>query len=189
MAYRLETPISAPRRGCLLVATPQLEDPNFRRSVILIIDHGSEGSLGVILNRPSEISVDQIVPGWAASSSSAPRVFSGGPVQTNSLVALALASAPLRGATSVTEHIALLNLEEEPDIAQQDFENVCLYLGYSGWSPGQLQAELQEGAWWTFESKPEDLISDPIDSWTRVLSRQNSAARLVAFHPEHAYMN
>ena len=63
------------------------------------------------------------------------------------------------------------------------------YLGYSGWSPGQLQAELQEGAWWTFESKPEDLISDPIDSWTRVLSRQNSAARLVAFHPEHAYMN
>ena len=189
MANRLVTPISAPRRGCLLVATPQLEDPNFWRSVVLLIEHGAEGSLGVILNRPSEISTEQILPRWVGDGGITPRVFSGGPIQTNALIALVPASGTWRGSTPITEQIALLDVEEEPDIAQEDLGNVCLYLGYSGWSAGQLHAELEEGAWWTFDSDPGDLISDPSDSWSRVLSRQNSAARLIAFHPNHSYLN
>jgi putative transcriptional regulator len=91
--------------------------------------------------------------------------------------------------TAVTEQIALLDIEEEPDIAQEDQENVCLYLGYSGWSQSQLRVELEEGAWWVFDSEPDDLISDPFDCWSRVLSRQNSPARLIAFHPNHSYLN
>ena len=79
MTDGMTTPISAPQRGRLLVATPQLEDPNFRRSVVLLLDHGEEGSLGVILNRPSEIATEHILPGWAESGGSTPKVFSGGP--------------------------------------------------------------------------------------------------------------
>ncbi len=189
MTDGMTTPISAPRRGRLLVATPQLEDPNFRRSVVLLLDHGEEGSLGVILNRPSEVPAERILPGWTESGGSTPRVFSGGPVQTNSLIALAPTSAIWRASTPITEQIALLDLEEDLEISAEDLGKVCLYLGYSGWSSGQLQAELEEGAWWTFESDPADLFSDPSQSWTSVLSRQNSAARLVAFHPDHSYLN
>lgn len=189
MADRLVTPMSAPRRGSLLVATPQLEDPNFRRSVVLLLEHGVEGSLGVILNRPSDISTEQVLPGWVQGSVIAPRCFLGGPVQTNALVALVPTSATRSGLTAVTEQIALLDIEEEPDIAQEDQENVCLYLGYSGWSQSQLRVELEEGAWWVFDSEPDDLISDPFDCWSRVLSRQNSPARLIAFHPNHSYLN
>ena len=189
MADRMVTPISAPQRGCLLVATPQLEDPNFRRSVVLLLDHGEEGSLGVILNRPSDISTEQVLPGWVEGRGITSRCFLGGPVQTNALVALVPTSATWKGLTAVTEQIALLDIEEELDVAQEDRENVCLYLGYSGWSQGQLQVELEEGAWWVFESKPDDLISDPFQCWSRVLSRQNSPARLIAFHPDHSYLN
>jgi len=189
VANPMVTPISAPQRGCLLVATPQLEDPNFRRSVVLLLDHGAEGSLGVILNRPSDISSEQVLPGWVEGHAITPRCFLGGPVQVNALVALVPTSATWRGLTAVTEEIALLDIDEEPDIAQEDKENVCLYLGYSGWSQGQLQAELEEGAWWVFDSKPNDLISDPFHCWSRVLSRQSSPARLIAFHPDHPYLN
>ena len=189
MADRMVTPISAPQRGCLLVATPQLEDPNFRRSVVLLLEHGAEGSLGVILNRPSDISTEQVLPGWVEGRGITPRCFLGGPVQTNALVALVPTSATWKGLTAVTEQIALLDIEEELDVAQEDRENVCLYLGYSGWSQGQLQVELEEGAWWVFESEPDDLISDPFQCWSRVLSRQNSPARLIALHPDHSYLN
>ena len=188
MANRMVTPISAPQRGCLLVATPQLEDPNFRRSVVLLLDHGAEGSLGVILNRPSDISSEQVLPGWVEGRGISSRCFFGGPVQTNALVALVPTSATWSGLTAVTEGIALLDIDEELDVAQEE-ENVCLYLGYSGWSQGQLQVELDEGAWWVFDSEPDDLISDPFDCWSRVLSRQSSPARLIAFPPDHSYLN
>ena len=89
MTDRLVTPTMEPQRGSLLVATPQLEDPNFRRSVVLMIEHGFEGSLGVVLNRPSTTSLDGVLPGWALTTGSPSRIFSGGPVQPDALLALA----------------------------------------------------------------------------------------------------
>ncbi|HAE53793.1 MAG TPA: hypothetical protein DCG25_02390 [Acidimicrobiaceae bacterium] len=80
MTDRLVTPTIEPYRGSLLVATPQLEDPNFRRTVVLMLEHGPEGSLGVILNRPSLAAMDLALPDWAVGLDCATQVFSGGPV-------------------------------------------------------------------------------------------------------------
>ena len=178
-----------PQRGSLLVATPQLEDPNFRRSVVLMIEHGFEGSLGVVLNRPSTTSLDGVLPGWALTTGSPSRIFSGGPVQPDALLALAPTSTAWVGSTQVTEQIAMLDLEADIDTDQIDATSVRYFIGYSGWSHGQLGFEIEEGAWWTFESTNDVLLLDPIDCWSRVLARQKSAARFLAVHPEQAHLN
>lgn len=178
-----------PQRGSLLVATPQLEDPNFRRSVVLMIEHGFEGSLGVVLNRPSTTSLDGVLPGWALTTGSPSRIFSGGPVQPDALLALAPTSTAWVGSTQVTEQIAMLDLEADIDPDQIDATSVRYFIGYSGWSPGQLGFEIEEGAWWTFESTDDVLLLDPMDCWSRVLARQKSAARFLAVHPEQAHLN
>ncbi len=178
-----------PHRGSLLVATPQLEDPNFRRSVVLMIEHGSEGSLGVILNQPSSAVLYGALPNWATGLDSSTQVFSGGPVQPDALVALAPASEAWAGATPVTEGIAMLDLEADVDADQIDASTVRYYIGYSGWSPGQLRLEIEEGAWWTFGATSNDLSLEPSNCWSQVLSRQQSAARLLAMYPDQSFLN
>ena len=163
MAEPLVTPVDVPHRGSLLVATPQLEDPNFRRSVLLLVEHGPDGSLGVVLNRPSTTSLDGVLPGWALTTGSPSRIFSGGPVQPDALLALAPTSTAWVGSTQVTEQIAMLDLEADIDPDQIDATSVRYFIGYSGWSPGQLGFEIEEGAWWTFESTNDVLLLDPMD--------------------------
>ena len=189
MTGRLVTPTMEPCRGSLLVATPQLEDPNFRRSVVLMIEHGSEGSLGVILNRPSSVDLDGILPEWAIGLDSSCQVFTGGPVQPDALVALAPTSEYWVGGTQVTDGITMLDLDTHVDSARVDVSKVRYFVGYSGWSPGQLRLEIEEGAWWTFGAVNDDLSLEPSDCWSQVLSRQQSAARLLAMHPEQAFLN
>ena len=189
MTDRLITPTIEPHRGSLLVATPQLEDPNFRRSVVLVLEHGSEGSLGVILNRPSSAVLDGALPDWAVDIDCSTQVFSGGPVQPDAVLALAPVSEPWAGSTAVTEGIAILDLEADLDSDQLDASTVRYYIGYSGWSPGQLRLEIEEGAWWTFDAANNDLSLEPSNCWSQVLSRQRSAARLLAMHPDHSFLN
>ena len=189
MTDRLVTPTIEPSRGSLLVATPQLEDPNFRRTVVLMLEHGPEGSLGVILNRPSLAALDLALPDWAVGLDCATQVFSGGPVQPDAVLALAPVSEPWAGSTRVTEGIAMLDLEADVGSGQFDASTVRYYIGYSGWSPGQLRFELEEGAWWTFDATNDDLSLEPSNCWSQVLARQRSAARLLATHPDHSFLN
>lgn len=189
VAEPLITPVATPHRGSLLVATPQLEDPNFRRSVILMIEHGPDGSLGVVLNRPSTRSLETLLPTWLESGVSFPRVFVGGPVQPDALLALVPTSVASSGSTEITGQISMLDLEIDTDLTQIDINAVRFYFGYAGWSPGQLRLEIEEGAWWTFDSTPDELICDPSECWQSVLARQRSAARLLSIHPDQSYLN
>lgn len=189
MTEPLLTPVPEPRRGCLLVATPLLEDPNFRHSVIFMIEHGEEGSIGVVLNRPSTRSLESLLPEWPISGMTSPKVFVGGPVQPDGLLALVSTVADLPGGNKITDQVSLLDLEVETAIGEADIEAVRFYVGYSGWSPGQLRLEIEEGAWWTFDSDPEDFNCDPSDCWRGVLARQRSAARLLSNYPDEPYLN
>ena len=189
MSEPLVTPVADPRRGCLLVATPLLEDPNFRRSVIFVIEHGSEGSLGVVLNRPWTRSSEPPLPKWLARKVILPKVYVGGPVQPDAVLALVPSSADLPGGSKITEQVAMLDLEVETGMSEEHLEVVQFYCGYSGWSPGQLRLEIEEGAWWTFDSSLEEFLCDPSDCWRTVLARQRSAASLLSIYPDQAYMN
>lgn len=177
---------SAPTRGRLLVAGPPLEDPNFRRTVVFMIEHNEEGALGVVLNRPSPIDLADAVPQWAELAANPPAVFIGGPVEQGAVLGLGrlVAEDPPEGLTPVHAGIGVLDLEADPVRLVGDVGGVRLFTGYSGWGPGQLEDELAMGGWFVVDAEPDDVTTtEPDDLWRAVLRRQpdDDLARLALF--------
>lgn len=177
---------SAPTRGRLLVAGPPLEDPNFRRTVVFMIEHTEEGALGVVLNRPSPIDLADAVPQWADLAANPPAVFIGGPVEQGAVLGLGrlVAEDPPEGLTPVHAGIGVLDLEADPVRLVGDVGGVRLFTGYSGWGPGQLEDELAMGGWFVVDAEPDDVTTtEPDDLWRAVLRRQpdDDLARLALF--------
>jgi len=177
---------SAPTRGRLLVAGPPLEDPNFRRTVVFMIEHNEEGALGVVLNRPSPIDLADAVPQWADLAANPPAVFIGGPVEQGAVLGLGrlVAEDPPEGLTPVHAGIGVLDLEADPVRLVGDVGGVRLFTGYSGWGPGQLEDELAMGGWFVVDAEPDDVTTtEPDDLWRAVLRRQpdDDLARLALF--------
>ena len=189
MIERIVTPISSPHKSRVLVATPRLDDPNFRRAVVLMIEHSSEGSLGLVLNRPSVLPVGDVLPSWGERLGPEAHVHIGGPVEPDALLAVAAAQPDHAGCTPINGCLALVDLGADPFSFSEQVVDVMLFSGYAGWGPRQLDAELAEGAWWVFDSDPLDLRADPGDLWHDVLSRQRSAAALLANHPDDPTWN
>ncbi|MBF6045159.1 YqgE/AlgH family protein [Streptomyces sp. NRRL B-1677] len=187
--------------GRLLVATPALADPNFDRAVVLLLDHDEEGSLGVILNRPTPVGVADILESWAALAGEPGVVFQGGPVSLDS--ALGVAVVPGEGAGSaalvgdgplgwrrVHGAIGLVDLEAPPELLAAALGSLRIFAGYAGWGPGQLEDELVEGAWYVVESEPGDVSSpDPSQLWRAVLRRQRNELAMVATYPDDPSLN
>lgn len=184
--------------GRLLVATPLLGDPNFRRAVVLIVEHEpEEGTLGVVLNRPTQVPVAQVLRSWTELVSGPPVVFRGGPVSPDSAVALALVPGddeplgwrPLEG-IPVMSRIGLVDLDTPPEILAAEISRFRVFAGYAGWGSGQLQAEIDEGAWYVLAAEPGDAFaSEPESLWTSVLRRQGGDLALVATFPDDPSMN
>lgn len=185
--------------GGLLVATPLLDDPNFRRGVVLILEHDEDGgTLGVVLNRPSEVAVTQVLPSWDALVSGPPVLFEGGPVQTDS--ALALASVPsgeeplgwrrLHAGTSAVARLGTVDLDAPPEILAGEITQMRIFAGYAGWTAGQLEAEIREGSWYVVEAEPGDTFdSRPSNLWRSVLRRQPGELAFVATCPDDPKLN
>ncbi|WP_055477764.1 YqgE/AlgH family protein [Sphaerimonospora mesophila] len=184
--------------GGLLVATPLLDDPNFRRSVVLVLEHDEDGgTLGVILNRPSEIAVTQVLPSWDPLVTGPPVLFEGGPVQTDSALALAVVLSGeeplgwrrLQG-RSATSRLGTVDLDAPPEILAGEISQMRIFAGYAGWTAGQLENELREGAWYVVDSEPADTFhSDPSLLWRTVLRRQRGDLALVATFPDDPTLN
>ncbi len=137
--------------GRLLVATPALADPNFERAVVLLLDHDEEGSLGVVLNRPTPVDVGDILEGWADLAGEPGVVFQGGPVSLDSALGVAVVpggasgdGAPL-GWRRVHGAIGLVDLEAPPELLAPAVGALRIFAGYAGWGPGQLEDELGRG--------------------------------------------
>jgi putative transcriptional regulator len=241
--------------GRLLVATPLLGDPNFRRTVILIVeDEPGEGTLGVVLNRPTEVQVEQVLQAWTDLVTGPSVVFKGGPVSPNSALALALArgedepdegtlgvvlnrptevqveqvlqpwtdlvtgpSVVFKGGpvspnsalalalargedeplgwrsldgSSVTSRIGLVDLEAPPELLAGGITSLRVFAGYAGWGPGQLQAEIEEGAWYVLPGEPTDaFLAEPERLWPEVLRRQGGEFAIVATYPDDPLLN
>lgn len=189
---------SDPKAGRLLVATPLLGDPNFRRSVVLIVEHEvAEGTLGVVLNRPTKIPVGQVLEQWTELATDPSVVFRGGPVSPNSALALAMVPGKdeplgwraLDGAPALAR-LGLLDLDTPPRLLAPAISSLRVYAGYAGWSPGQLQAEIDEGAWYVLTAEPGDVFSaDPERLWRRVLHRQDDDLAFLATYPDDPGLN
>jgi putative transcriptional regulator len=184
--------------GRLLVATPLLGDPNFRRTVILIVeDEPEEGTLGVVLNRPTEVQVGQVLESWTELVTGPSVVFKGGPVSPNSALALALACGddePLGwrslDGSSLTARIGLVDLEAPPELLAGGITSLRVFAGYAGWGPGQLQSEIEEGAWYVLPGEPSDaFLSEPEQLWPAVLRRQGGEFAIVATYPDDPMLN
>ena len=173
-------------RGRLLVATPVLYDPNFDRSVVLVLEHGlDEGALGVVLNRPSGTELDEPLPGWGPLAADPPVVFVGGPVEPSAAIAIGWASGDEPpGWSPVLGTIGTVDLNVEPDDVADELDAVRIFAGYAGWGPGQLEGELDAGAWVVVEADPRDAMTDdPGNLWRSVLRRQPGTVAWLANYP------
>ena len=184
--------------GRLLVATPLLGDPNFRRTVILIVeDEPEEGTLGVVLNRPTEVQVGQVLESWTDLVTGPTVVFKGGPVSPNSALALALTRGedePLGwrslDGSNIMSRIGLVDLEAPPELLAGGITSLRVFAGYAGWGPGQLRAEIEEGAWYVLAGEPTDaFLAEPERLWGAVLRRQGGDFAIVATYPDDPMLN
>lgn len=175
----------------LLVATPIMADPNFERTVIFILEHTDEGALGVVVNRPVDVPLIEVLPRWALTQFH-PTFFKGGPVNEEAAICLA---RPRPGVypdllQMVDPTIATVDLDADPDAVEQVVEAGRIFIGYAGWGPGQLEAELDENAWFVCESIPSDVFTlEPDDLWRAVIRRQGDDIAIFAHFPEDPKMN
>jgi len=185
-------PSAQPSAGRLLVAAPALLDPNFARSVVLLLDHAEEGTLGVIINRPTELAVREILAGWADHVTGPGVVFQGGPVGLDSALGLAWLGVPFTdgdeeplGWRHLYDSIGLVDLDAPPEVVGASIQSLRIFAGYAGWGAGQLDAELEQGAWYVVESLPGDAFAmQPEALWRAVLRRQRGDLAFVATAPE-----
>ena len=175
--------------GALLVAAPGLLDPNFRRTVVFVIDHRDSGTLGVVLNRQSEVAVVDVLPSWGRHTSRPQAVFVGGPVEQKTALCLAALrpgqqAGRISGVVGVRGPVALVDLDSDPDDLVPLLRGLRVFAGYSGWDGGQLADEIGRGDWMVMPALPDDVMVPPgIDLWGRVLRRQGMPLALLATHP------
>lgn len=177
--------------GRMLVATPMLTDPSFERTVVLMLEHSESGALGVVLNRPSGVPVADILAAWADVVAPPSLVFHGGPVSTDSALGLVQTSRhEVLGVRRLSHGVSLVDLDTPAELVSTAVSAMRVFVGYAGWSAGQLEQEIDEGAWYVVDSLPEDAFTpDPSDLWRRVLRRQPPPLSLVAFFPQDPALN
>jgi putative transcriptional regulator len=180
----------APAPGHLLVATPVLGEPTFRRTVIYLLEHHAEGTLGVVLNRPSRTSVAEALPSWRDVVTSPGMVFEGGPVQRDGALCLGAVETEAPRVSKLHDGIASVDLDGDADDVVGVASALRIFVGYAGWSAGQLDDELVEGAWWVVPGSRSDLFSDePEQLWSRVLRRQRPPLAFFATYPDDPERN
>jgi putative transcriptional regulator len=177
-------------RGQLLVAAPSLLDPNFSRTVVLVGEHGDDGAMGVVLNRRSEVTVDEAVPALTEIVDGEELVHVGGPVHPQAIVVLGEFDDPERAGVLVFGTVGFLpgEIEEASDLGE--LARARVFAGYAGWGPGQLEGELAESAWIIEPAVPDDVFTlDPDQLWSSVLRRKGGSFTLLATMPPDPSLN
>ncbi|MBG0563096.1 YqgE/AlgH family protein [Actinoplanes aureus] len=180
--------------GQLLVATPTLKDPNFDRTVVLLVAHETGGALGVVLNRATEVPVSEVLGNWGELAGDPAVLFEGGPVQPESAICLARTRPEVKKRVSgfhpVSGSLGTLDLSVDPDRMRENVAGIRVFAGYSGWSAGQLEEEIAAGSWFVFDALPGDpFVERPDDLWAMVLRRQGDILAAVAHFPPDVSLN
>jgi putative transcriptional regulator len=177
------------RAGTLLLANTDLLEPTFRRSVIYIVEHNDGGTLGVVLNRPSETAVYNVLPQWAKLATKPKTMFIGGPVKRDAALCLSVlrvgaSSDGVAGLRHVSGRLVMVDLDADPESIAPLVEGVRIFAGYSGWTIGQLEGEIERDDWIVLSALPSDVLIQPrVDLWGRALRRQPLPLSLLATHP------
>jgi putative transcriptional regulator len=171
-------------KGQLLLASPALFDPNFRRTVVLVTEHNEEGAAGLVLNRRSETAVADAVPNLIPLVPEEELVYVGGPVQQSAVLVLAEFDDPEDAATQVFGPVGVLD-PERPDASVR---RLRAFSGYAGWGPGQLETELEQDAWFLAPAQIDDPFADE-DLWPLALRRKGGRYALLARMPADPSLN
>ena len=172
--------------GSLLVASPVLMDPNFYKTVVLMLQCDGDGAVGVVLNRPSEEPVESYLPEWVRRLDDPPVVFVGGPVDRT--VAIGVVRSDRPSEPTAVDGVGMVDLASDPAAATPG--QVRVFSGYAGWGPGQAEAEVAEGAWFVLEARADDVFtSTPADLWWAVLRREGGRLAMWATFPPDPSMN
>jgi putative transcriptional regulator len=187
------TDVPGALQGKLLVAAPSLVDPNFARTVVLLLAHSDQGALGLVLNRPTITSVSSPLPEWEDLASDPAVIFVGGPVSQGTICLARVkpeVSVPSSGYLPLEGALGTVDLESDPAFVAPWVEALRIFAGYAGWGPGQLEAEIEEGAWWALEAAQDDAFSDDVPNlWKKVLRRQGGLLALVSAYPPDPSLN
>jgi len=169
-------------QGKLLVSSPALIDPNFRKTVVLIAHHDEDGAMGLVLSRPSEVAATDALPALDGLPGAHDPIFVGGPVQPEAFMVLAEFDDVDEAAAPIMGRLGFMPAEAEPD--DLSIRRLRLFAGYSGWGEGQLEAELAEDSWIVVDAQPDDAFADdPDELWRAVLHRKGSAFALMERMP------
>jgi putative transcriptional regulator len=175
-------------QGKLLVSSPALHDPNFRKTVVLIAHHDEEGAMGLVLSRPSEISAAEAVPSLDGLPGSESPIFVGGPVQPEAFMVLAEFDDVEQAAAPIMERLGFMPADSEPE--DLSIRRLRLFAGYSGWGEGQLEEELAEDAWIVVDAQTDDAFADdPEELWRLVLDRKGGYYRQMQDMPYDPGLN
>lgn len=170
-------------RGQLLIAAPALHD-YFRRTVVLVIEHTTDGAMGVVLNRESETLVADAVPQLAELAAEEEIVRIGGPVSPQSVVALGEFADPAEAGTPVVGSLGTI----DPDAENSSLRRIRVFAGYTGWAPAQLDDELEQEAWLVTPAQAGDAFADG-DIWSEALRRKGGNYRLLSTMPADPSLN
>jgi len=176
-------------RGQLLIASPGLVDPNFRRAVVLVVAHDDEGAVGLVLNRPTEAEVAEAVPPLEPLFDPGDLVSVGGPVQPEAVCVLAEWDDPEEAGTIVFDDVGLMAGNAAVDEVLPATRRRRVFAGYAGWGAGQLEIELEEPSWIIADARVEDVFGEPRDLWAEVLRRKGGPYSLLATMPEDPSLN
>jgi putative transcriptional regulator len=179
-----------PARGQLLIAGPSLLDPNFWRTVVLVVEHAEEGALGLVLNRPSETSLGEAVPQLGELLDSDQPLFVGGPVQPSAVMVLAEFEDPGDAALLAFDDVGVLGTGSSPEELNVGVRSGRAFVGHAGWGPGQLDDEIERGDWILEAASSQDAFtSEPQQLWSDVLIRKGGSYALIARMPPDPSMN
>lgn len=177
----------------MLVATPLLEDPSFRRAVVFVLDHGDDGALGIVVNRPLDVGVATVLPDWQPFVTAPGSLFQGGPVARDS--ALGIVTVPGDdedpvGVRRIIGSFGLIDLDAPPEVVAGGVAGLRIFAGHAGWSAGQVEQEIGQGAWYVLDAESRDPFSDrPGTLWHQVLRRQRGDLALLSTYPEDPTLN
>jgi putative transcriptional regulator len=176
-------------RGQLLIAGPTLVDPNFSRTVVLVLEHSEEGAMGLVLNRPVEPTVGEAAPELADVVDDDEHLFSGGPVQPSGVIVLAEFTDPDDAAMLVVDGVGPLAASADLHTVSVVDGRARAFAGHAGWGPGQLEAELERDDWIVEPATPDDVFEDADGLWSAVLERKGGQYALVARMPPDPSLN
>ena len=177
-------------RGNLLIAGPALHDPNFWRSVVLVVEHSDDGAFGLVLNRPSETTVGDAIPDLGELVDTAETLFIGGPVQPSAVVVLGHFEDPGDAVLLAFDDVGVLTAGSSPEELSVGLRDGRAFVGHAGWGPGQLDEEIERGDWILEPARLGDAFcTAPEELWSAALGRKGGRYSLLARMPPNPSLN